>query len=88
MGGRPLPASLVIQVARVAVGAAVVQLLLLLRDAQGLLACRKIVGTHAAHDLLRSQLLLWSQLPLEVGPRLYAQQSQPLRVSAASDDAR
>ena len=86
MGALPRPASVVVQSAGVAIEAGVVQLLLLLMDALGLLARREVLGPATAHELLRSQLLLLlrGQLPLELGPRCEAQRSQALRVSAAT----
>ena len=86
MGGVSRFALLVVEAARVAVEAAVVQLLLLLiMEPQGLLACREVLGPPAAHELLRSQLLLLlrGQLPLELTPRCDAQRSQALRVPAS-----
>ena len=85
MGGVPRPGSLVVEAARVAVEAAVVQLLLLLIvDSQAWLARREVLGPPAAHHLLRSQLLLLlrGQLPLELRARCETQRSQALRIPA------
>lgn len=87
MGGVPRPALLVVQAARVAIEAAVVQLLLHM-NAQALLPWGKVMGSPAAHELLSSQLLLlllWGQLALELRPCSDAQGRQALsRISAAS----
>ena len=88
MGGVPRPALLVVQAARVAIEAAVVQLLLHM-NAQALLPWGKVMGSTAAHELLSSQLLLllllWGQLALELRPCSDAQGRQALsRISAAS----
>ncbi len=88
MGGVPRPALLIVQAARVAIEAAVVQLLLHM-NAQGLLPWGKVMGSPAAHELLSSQLLLllllWGQLALELRPCSDAQGRQALsRISAAT----
>ena len=72
------PALLVVHAAWVAVEAVEVELLL----AGG----RQVLGSPAAHQLLRRQLLLLlrAQLPLEGRPRRDAQRRQALGIPAAS----
>ena len=76
VAGVPHPALLVVHAAWVAVEAVEVELLL----AGG----RQILGPPAAHQLLRRQLLLRAQLPLEGRPGRDAQRRQALGIPAAS----